>query len=86
MRKRIIFGTVIAAAAGLSYFAEHGLWIPAVGCIAWMFLCCIPKKKKKPRAATRSQKTEEPLPVKPLYSYSNTSGEWRQAIDERWRA
>ena len=86
MRKRIITGTVIAASSAGAYFAENGIWLPAVGCIVWVFLCCIPKRKKKLRAASRSQKTEEPLPVKPLYSYSNTSGEWRQALDERWRA
>ena len=55
MRKGLIIISVIAAAFAGAGFAENGLWLPAIGCVAWVLLVTFANKKKKPRAATRSR-------------------------------
>lgn len=84
MRKKIITGSVIAAAFMTAGFAEAGAWLPAVGCIGWMVFVLLANTIKKPRAATRGK--EDVVPMRPLYTYDNTLRVWRQDPDQRWRA
>lgn len=84
MRKRIITGSVIAAAFMTAGFAEAGAWLPAIGCIAWELIVLYASTKKKPRRAGRSK--QEVIELRPLYSYDNTLKHWTQDMFERWRA
>ena len=86
MRKQIIIlATAIIAGIATCGFAEHGMWLPAIGCIGWnVFLLIVNTTRKKPRAATRSK--EDIVPMKPLYTYDTTLQHWTQDMKERWRA
>lgn len=55
MRKKLVIASVIGAAFAGAGFTENGLWLPAIGCVAWVLLVTFANGRKKPRAATRSR-------------------------------
>lgn len=81
MRKIVILASVIGSGLALCGFAENGMWLPAIGCIAYNFFVLWANTRRKPRAATQGKEMN-----RPIYSYSNIRGGWRQDVNERWRA
>lgn len=72
MRRRLIIISVIAAAFAGAGFAENGLWLPAIGCVAWVLLVAFANGRKKPRAATRSRENRSATKILDFYDTTVT--------------
>lgn len=78
MRKKLLTVSAFVAAFATAGFADRGLWLPAVGCIAWVVLLTI----KKPHAGTRGKNMIEQENVR---NYSSTTSAFWQDHYEFWR-
>lgn len=55
MKRRILLGSLFAAAWAAAAFTDRAMWLPAAGCVAWMaFILCVnsgPGQRLKTKAA-----------------------------------
>ena len=65
MKKMLLSVSAFVAAFATAGFADRGLWLPAVGCIAWVVLLTI----KKPHAGTRGKVQKRKANTRILYLY-----------------
>lgn len=47
MKNKILIASGLIAAFATAAFADRGMWLPAVGCIAWVILLAAARKKPR---------------------------------------
>lgn len=78
MKKKLLTVSAFVAAFATAGFADRGLWLPAVGCIAWVVLLTI----KKPHAGTRGKNM---IKQENVHLKDNTTADFWQDHYEFWR-